>query len=53
AARKTGSNRRQATAGVGRASDAAAVRQWAREHGYTIPDRGRIPAEVRAAYEAR
>jgi hypothetical protein len=27
-----------------------AIRQWARAHGYTVSDRGRIPHEVEAAY---
>lgn len=33
-------------------SDTAAVREWAQSHGHTVGDRGRIPAEVRAAYDA-
>lgn len=28
------------------------VRAWARENGYVVSDRGRIPATVMAAYEA-
>lgn len=28
------------------------VREWARSNGYTVPDRGRIPADVRSAYDA-
>lgn len=32
--------------------DTAAVRAWAQSNGYAVGDRGRIPAEVRAAYEA-
>lgn len=28
------------------------VREWARENGHEVPDRGRIPAEVREAYDA-
>ncbi|WP_300640341.1 Lsr2 family protein [Nocardioides sp.] len=28
------------------------VREWARENGHDVPDRGRIPAEVREAYDA-
>ncbi|MCU4183346.1 Lsr2 family protein [Acidiferrimicrobium sp. IK] len=32
--------------------DLSAVREWARENGYEISDRGRIPGEVREAYEA-
>jgi len=33
-------------------SDTAAVREWAQRNGHTVGDRGRIPAEIRAAYEA-
>lgn len=29
-----------------------AVRDWARSNGHTVSDRGRVPAEVLAAYEA-
>jgi hypothetical protein len=29
----------------------AAIREWAREHGHKIADRGRIPASVIEAYE--
>lgn len=32
--------------------DATAVRQWARENGYQVSDRGRIPAALRTAYDA-
>ncbi len=28
------------------------VREWARENGHEVPDRGRIPADVREAYDA-
>jgi hypothetical protein len=30
----------------------ADMRAWARENGYTLSDRGRVPAEVREAYLA-
>jgi hypothetical protein len=30
--------------------DAAAIREWAREHGHRVSDRGPIPAAVREAY---
>lgn len=59
AGRKVTGRRQRAGAGRGRASaparsgDAAVVRAWANENGYTVSERGRIPAEVRAAYEAR
>lgn len=29
-----------------------AIREWAREHGHEVKDRGRIPAEVVSAYHA-
>jgi len=32
--------------------DAKAIRAWAKEQGITVPDRGRIPADVRTKYEA-
>ena len=28
------------------------IRDWARSNGHKVPDRGRIPADVRAAFEA-
>lgn len=28
------------------------VREWARENGHEVPDRGRIPEDVRKAYDA-
>jgi Lsr2 len=28
------------------------IRAWARESGYDVSERGRIPAEIRSAYEA-
>lgn len=34
-------------------SDAAKVRQWARENGYEVSARGRVPAEIRDAYNQR
>lgn len=40
------------TADTGGAS-AREIRDWARSNGHTVPERGRIPAEVRAAFEAR
>lgn len=30
---------------------AAKIRTWARENGYQVSDRGRVPAEVREAFE--
>jgi len=39
----------QRSAGSGSASNAE-VRSWARQHGFTVSDRGRLPASVVAAY---
>lgn len=39
------------SAGRSRGS-ATEIRRWAREQGHTISDRGRVPADIRAAYEA-
>lgn len=36
--------------GATRNPDAAAIRAWAVEHGYTVPQRGRIPGAVIEAY---
>jgi hypothetical protein len=44
ATRRSGSNR-----GDGKVP---AIREWARENGYQVSDRGRIAAEIRAAYDA-
>jgi len=35
-----------------RGESQAAIREWARAQGYAVGDRGRIPGEVRAAYES-
>lgn len=44
------SGRRPRAAGGGSGSEAGKIREWARENGYTVSDRGRIPAEVAEAY---
>jgi Lsr2 len=31
--------------------DTAEIRKWAKENGYSVNDRGRVPAEIREAYE--
>jgi hypothetical protein len=33
-------------------SEARAIREWARANGHQVPERGRVSAEVKAAYEA-
>lgn len=55
-ARKTssGRGRRRAASAprTGRSSEASEIRAWARSKGMQVPDRGRIPTEVRDAWEA-
>ncbi len=55
-ARKVGgSTRRTARGRAGRGAnttDTVAVRAWARENGIDIKDRGRVPADVVAKYQA-
>lgn len=54
--RRTG-GRATAARAKGRAStgtgnpDTAEIRAWAKENGYNVNDRGRVPAEIREAYE--
>ncbi|WP_413451485.1 Lsr2 family protein [Georgenia phoenicis] len=48
--RRTGGGRSSRRSSGGGNSDAAKVREWARANGYTVSDRGRIPAEVTEAY---
>jgi len=36
----------------GQRGNAAEIRSWARDNGYEVPDRGRIPADINAAYAA-
>ncbi len=41
-----------AAAAAGSTIDAATVRSWARDNGYAVNDRGRIPAEIVEAYRS-
>jgi hypothetical protein len=52
--RKVGGAPRRSSRGRGAASavDTAKVREWARESGYDIKDRGRVPADLVAKYQA-
>ena len=43
---------RRSGGGRKRYQDTSDIREWARNNGYTIGDRGRIPAEVEEAYRA-
>jgi len=55
-ARKTGgprgsARRRSSGGGSAKRTDLSAVREWARANGHQVSDRGRISAEVQAAYD--
>ncbi|CAL9461866.1 Nucleoid-associated protein Lsr2 [Streptomyces sp. enrichment culture] len=53
--RRTGgrasSGRGKARSSSGGNADTAAIRAWAKENGYEVNDRGRVPASIREAYE--
>ena len=49
------SGRRRGGRSAGRSGNgpsAAEIRSWARENGWDVPERGRVAAEVREAYDA-
>ena len=43
--------RGKARAASGGSQDTAQIRAWAKENGYEVNDRGRVPASIREAYE--
>ena len=54
AGRRTGraaSGRGKARATSGGNQDTAQIRAWAKENGYEVNDRGRVPQSIREAYE--
>jgi hypothetical protein len=55
-ARRVGSARRAAPRSAGRRatgdSEAAKIRAWAKQNGHAVSERGRVSAELRAAYAA-
>jgi hypothetical protein len=55
-ARKVGGSRRgrrsSGSSSSGGGASAKDIREWARSSGHKVPERGRIPADVREAYEA-
>ena len=51
-ARKVGGTRRARKSGGDSGPSAKEIRDWARSNGYDVPDRGRIPADVRSAFDA-
>ncbi|HET7735575.1 MAG TPA: Lsr2 family protein [Nocardioidaceae bacterium] len=46
--RRSANNRRNGAA----EATPAEIREWARQNGWDVPDRGRVASEVREAYEA-
>jgi len=50
--RTTARGRRGAARARGGASNASAIREWARANGYDVSERGRVPADVKAADDA-
>lgn len=46
------SSGRRRSAGAASSGETQRIREWAREQGLEVSDRGRISAEVREAYEA-
>lgn len=51
--RKVGAaTRRARKTAAGSGPSAKEVREWARANGHDVPDRGRVSADVRAAYDA-
>ncbi|MFG2293584.1 Lsr2 family protein [Streptomyces sp. NPDC048603] len=59
AGRRTGGRAAAGRAKGGRAAasagnpDTAEIRAWAKANGYNVNDRGRVPADIREAYENR
>ncbi|MEV0172564.1 Lsr2 family protein [Streptomyces sp. NPDC050803] len=43
--------RGKARAASGGSQDTAQIRAWAKENGFEVNDRGRVPASIREAYE--
>lgn len=48
--RSTGGRSKTRVASSG-SQDTAKIRAWAKENGYEVNDRGRVPASIREAYE--
>lgn len=47
-----GRGRGRGRVGGTRGTDTSAIRQWARDQGLKVSDRGRVPADILAKYEA-
>lgn len=44
-------NRKRRSSATSKAASAADIRTWAKENGLEVPERGRVPDTIRAAYE--
>lgn len=51
-ARRVSGRRGRGRGRGGRSADTAAVRQWARDQGLKVSDRGRVPADILDRYDA-
>ena len=51
-ASRRGGGRRSSNSTPSTGPSAKEIRDWARENGHDVPDRGRVSAEVREAYDA-
>ncbi|MER5489767.1 histone-like nucleoid-structuring protein Lsr2 [Streptomyces sp. NPDC002454] len=49
--RSTGGRGKARATASGSSQDTAQIRAWAKENGHKVNDRGRVPADVRQAYE--
>jgi nucleoid-associated protein Lsr2 len=52
AARRSGGRTTKARTRTQVGTSAREIRDWARSNGHQVPDRGRIPSDVREAFEA-
>ena len=48
---RTSGGRGKARVASGGSQDTAQIRAWAKENGYEVNDRGRVPQSIREAYE--
>lgn len=52
AARRTPARGRRGSRGRSSGANASEVRDWARANGYQVSERGRVPADIKTAYDA-
>ncbi|TJZ42742.1 Lsr2 family protein [Streptomyces piniterrae] len=48
---RSGGRGKARAASTGGSQDTAKIRAWAKENGYSVNDRGRVPADIREAFE--